>query len=342
MGKNLRVPGFCSGVILTFGLCFFVLFAFCACKSENNVSEEKSKLSVACYNAQTFFDSKTEGTEYSAFKQSDVWSEEKYKSRLERLCTVMKELDTDIFVLEEIENKAVMFDIFNQLADGSWNSSSLWLYAAFAKQDDNSIGVGLFSRYPLEKVRMHDLDVRTLSESQPKGRPVLEVSVNADGREIQLFVNHWKSKSSGAFDSAIWRACQEALLCSLIDGSQNYLALGDFNKDILEFPLTNEKGTFKVHLQGIKASADVFSPWLARDMTSGGEVPLTSDKGSYYYQGKWERIDHIFSGRELEIKNFSVSARSPWCDENGLPLAYNIYTGSGFSDHLPIMCNVYF
>ena len=159
-------------------------------------------------------------------------------------------------------------------------------------------------------------------------------------------VNHWKSKSGGQEKTEIWRNYQEKTLSKLFSQCRQegfeVFACGDFNKDILEFPLTNEKGTFKVHLQGIKASADVFSPWLARDMTSGGEVPLTSDKGSYYYQGKWERIDHIFSGRELEIKNFSVSARSPWCDENGLPLAYNIYTGGGFSDHLPIMCNVYF
>ena len=43
-------------------------------------------------------------------------------------------------------------------------------------------------------------------------RPIMEVNLDVGGRNVILFVNHWKSKSGGEEESEIWRDWQETLL----------------------------------------------------------------------------------------------------------------------------------
>ena len=76
----------------------------------------KSRVSIACWNVQTFFDAVSDGNEYTDFKNSSKWTKEKYSKRLDTLCEVMTTINPDIMVLEEIENEAVVQDIVNNLA----------------------------------------------------------------------------------------------------------------------------------------------------------------------------------------------------------------------------------
>jgi len=65
--------------------------------------------------------------------------------------------------------------------------------------------------------------------------------------------------------------------------------------------------------------------------------------GSYAYRGNWETIDHIllspgfFNGSGWEYTAFSVIDHTPFSNEAGFPNSFNPRTGSGVSDHLPIM-----
>ncbi|AEJ18521.1 endonuclease/exonuclease/phosphatase family protein [Gracilinema caldarium] len=65
--------------------------------------------------------------------------------------------------------------------------------------------------------------------------------------------------------------------------------------------------------------------------------------GSYAYHGTWESIDHIllspgfFNGIGWEYTAFSVIDYTPFSNEAGYPNSFNPRTGSGVSDHLPIM-----
>jgi endonuclease/exonuclease/phosphatase family metal-dependent hydrolase len=67
--------------------------------------------------------------------------------------------------------------------------------------------------------------------------------------------------------------------------------------------------------------------------------------GSYAYRGSWETIDHIllspgfFNGTGWEYTGFSVIDCTPFCNETGFPNSFNPRTGSGVSDHLPIMAD---
>jgi hypothetical protein len=65
--------------------------------------------------------------------------------------------------------------------------------------------------------------------------------------------------------------------------------------------------------------------------------------GSYYYQNKWETIDHfllsgpLFDGAEWDFDSAAVINQPPFTNDKGAPAAYNPRTGSGLSDHLPLV-----
>ncbi|MDY4832156.1 MAG: hypothetical protein SO161_06455, partial [Treponema sp.] len=151
-----------------FLFCFFklIIWIFClgGCCASNNVSNCDSGYScnvkMACWNVQAFFDAKKNGNEYSEFMKSEYWNNEKYIIRLERLCEVMISIDADIFVLEEVESIAVIQDISNYLTNNSWSNSKKWNYACFSRNSGSSIGCAVFSRFPINELKVHNVDVR--------------------------------------------------------------------------------------------------------------------------------------------------------------------------------------
>lgn len=106
------------------------VLAFFSCSGGNiggecnrQKTEKAASLRIVNWNVQTFFDAQCDGNEYSEFIKSRRWGEEPYKERLRRLCSVIRELDADVFVMEELESASVMHDISNFLA-GEWNVKS--------------------------------------------------------------------------------------------------------------------------------------------------------------------------------------------------------------------------
>ena len=291
---------------------------------------------IVTWNTQTFFDAVKDGTEYAEFRSSKSgWSRDAYTARLDRLCAVIRKLDADIYVFEEIENEGILYDISNRLADSAWNVSRAWRYAAFAKHDGDAIGCAVLSRIPLGAMSVHALDIRT-DGIQPQMRPLMQVTVNGRNRTLELFVNHWKSKSGEKSSTETWRTWEESVLAGRItrlpDGA--VLACGDFNRDISGF-VTGADGTViltYVSPDGMK-KITASSPWLT-------EQP--QEQGSYVYSGTWEKIDHFFSSGKAQIRSFRAESEGEWTDGNGRPAKYRIYTGSGYSDHLPVSAEVTF
>jgi len=79
-----------------------------------------------------------------------------------------------------------------------------------------------------------------------------------------------------------------------------------------------------------------YSPWFAE--LGNGET-----SGSYYYKSDWETIDHFllsphfFNGTGWDYENARILNFPPFTGAKGTPAAYNPKTGSGLSDHLPLM-----
>lgn len=332
---------------LIFLIVLCVLLESCSFNNSTGSAEDSKggnrKVSLACWNAQTFFDAQIDGIEYEDYRNYSKWSKEKYLKRLGRLCDVMTAMNPDIFVLEEIENTSVIQDISNQLAGKNWNQKNNWNYACFARETGASIGCAVFSRFPLEEMKVHSLDIRTQNDVQPSSRPVLEVSININGEKIVLFVNHWKSKSGGEDETEIWRDWQESVCSRLAgksttDGNLRMVFCGDFNRDATDFcrVYNGNAVTDKILLRGTSKKIKVFLPWFN---SYGG---YSTEIGSYYYEDSWERIDHIFTAGNLLLSAFSPRAEEPWCFSNSIPNSYKIYSGEGFSDHIPLMCILVF
>lgn len=291
-------------------------------------------VSLVCWNVQTFFDAVTSGTEYKEFKNSERWNKEKYIKRLEKLCDLMKTLNPDIFVMEEIENEAVVQDIVNTLAGNSWDQKKSWKYTCFVKESGSAIGCAVFSRYELSRLRTHSLDIRTQTEEQPSSRPLMELSVFIGDKELELFVNHWKSKSGGEEETEIWRDWQELVLAEAAMSVEPMplVICGDFNRSAEDFILLQNDKKENVSLRGQEKSFAIYSPWFRSD------GKFSTDKGSYFYNNEWERIDNIFIAGDVSVQSFCPVADAPLADEEGIPIPYKLYSGEGYSDHLPLKC----
>lgn len=320
---------------LLFFLSLFLLFTGC-------VQAETKTLSLVSWNVQTFFDAETEGTEYSDYQSAARWSKDKYLVRLKRLCEVIKTLNADIFVLEEIENEAVLYDISNLLAGNSWKESNNWNYGCFAKDDYAAIGIGVISRYPLRDLKTHTMDIRVQKETQPSTRPLLQVTADINGFDLTIFAAHWKSKVGGEDESEIWRDWQEGVLANVMLKSIPAAAIvcGDFNRDAADFVVTFDgtvRGANTVLRAPTEFGADtvvVYNPWF------DAYGSFSTDLGSYFFDNKWERIDQIFAYGKVKLSSFSPRAEEPWANGEGKPVGYKIFTGEGYSDHLPLMCSL--
>ncbi len=303
---------------------------------EEEAKTSSGNITFCCWNAQTFFDAVTDGTEYTDFQSSEKWTKEKYSKRLDSLCEIMTTLNPDIMVLEEIENEAVVQDITNRLS--SWDKNKSWQYACFAKENGSAIGCAVFSRLELTSLKVHSLSVNIFEEKQPSERPLLEVCVNTGEKSFLLFVCHWKSKTGGALETEIWRDWQESILagrlCECKSAGMSAVVCGDFNRNAEDFILLpKKKGSANMMLRCIDGNnAFVYSPWIMSD----GQVK--KDAGSYVYKDEWERIDNIFSFGDIIISRFQVMAIPPVSDEEGKPIPYKMYTETGYSDHLPLKC----
>lgn len=319
----------------------FVSVIFLGCK-DIFASEEKKKIdnsySMVSWNVQTFFNAIPDGTEYSDFLKTEDWTESKYRTRLTRLCECIESFNADILVLQEIESDAVIYDIVNNLRIQS-NLSLSYKYATFSKEENSSLGCAVLSRVPILSCEIHHIDIRDITLMQPSMRPLMEVLFDGG---LTVFVVHWKSKS-GTDNTDFWRSWQENLLATRINelGSECFIACGDFNKNIDEFSHLQEEVCLtkenvnkpNIFLTGEK-NIFVYSPWL------NDESKNTYSVGSYFYDGSWEYIDNFFSGSEVCLSDFSPIKIGSHVTDEGKPYRYSIYSGQGYSDHLPIKATI--
>lgn len=312
-----------------------LLLGLSACGSDG----EAESLRLVSWNVQTFFDAERDGCEYKDFVTDKRWGEAAYRERLKRLCSSLAELDADVLVLEEIENEAVLQDISNFLCS-VWMPGKRYRQAAFCKEAGGSLGCAVLSRYPLEGLSSQGLEARAVSgkssfRKNPPLRPLMSVRVVKNGKSLILLVNHWKSMSGGEAESEVWREAQEGMLARSLESLEGrpVLACGDFNRDIRDF--AGGDGGLIVLRSGDKGTP-VQSPWFAGD---GGLV----EPGSYHYKEEWSRIDGFLYSGGLVLEDFRPETDGPWCQKDDkIPKKYKVWSGWGYSDHLPISCTVRF
>jgi hypothetical protein len=302
-------------------------------------SPAPAALSVLSWNVEALFDGQDDGVEYAEYRAAQGWNEEKFRSRLTAIAKAFAGMEggsPDVAVFIELENQRVLDSLAEKAEFG-------YLQGYFAKKDGQALGTGVLSRYPVTKMLSHGY-------SQDGGnipRPISEVWIEARGEEFVILVCHWKSRLGKPEVSRALRNDAAALIRRISEDIRAereaegktavpILLAGDFNQTAAEFfaddfpfPVTRNREDFR---QSRPDEPLFWTPW---------DTEL--DGGSYYYKGKWESIDHFFlsgaffDGTAWDYGGIKALTGAPWTGTNGFPQSFNPRTGSGLSDHLPLV-----
>lgn len=200
----------------------------------------------------------------------------------------------------------------------------------------------LFSRFPIKDLRSHPT---------PSARAILEVTVDADGSPLTLFVNHWKSGAGSTETEAVRRQNAQTLRKRLDeilrkDPNADLLIAGDLNSHYNQKQRYRQMRTTGINdilgSQGNELAIrgkdrDLYNLWF--------ELP-SDQRGSDTYTGEWGTLMHLILSRGLYdlngvqyIDNSFAVMKFPGLNANALGVPNRWSRGKvpgGFSDHFPL------
>jgi endonuclease/exonuclease/phosphatase family metal-dependent hydrolase len=347
-------------------LAVVLVLAGCAGRGGNTVSETAG-LTIMTWNVHNLFDGEDNGDEYGEFLQSAGWSKEKYMGRINSITAAIGKIEPgpDIIVFQEIESLNVLEDLAISMARGySWGH--------FANNPGSAIGLGILSRLPMPEAAAHSITIG--GETSP--RPVLEARVQTEYGEFVVFACHWKSKIGGDdVTERVRRACARVILRRIRElwndePGLGVIVAGDLNENHDEFFRRNggsicallPDDPYCARLAGFTGADSGRNSGLQKDfiVVSGNKPPSPAhfpdevlalfspwmdgiENGSYFYKNNWETIDHFlisgqfFDNSGWEYETAFTANFEPFTGGSGTPVSYNLRTGSGLSDHLPLL-----
>ena len=325
---------------------------------ERGFSQEKEYkiISIAFYNVENLFD-----TEDNPFtfdddrtpKGDDVWTQEKYQDKVQKLARVITEIGFDttnqppaIVGVCEVENRGVLEDLINEPKLKQYNYGIVH----YNSPDRRGIDVALLYRkdiFKLENSVSHELLIYNSKEPDKRvyTRDQLVVSGNIDGEKLHFIVNHWPSRSGGETASSYKREKAAALNKIILDSIfkkeplARVISMGDFNDDP-----TNK--SFKEVLK-TKADATGLNP---HQLYNPMEPMLKKGMGTLAYRDGWNLFDQILVSGALTTKDYSgfqfykagIFNKKYLITKNGQYKGYPFrsygYSGyqGGYSDHFPV------
>jgi exonuclease III len=260
---------------------------------------------VSTYNAENFFDAKKDGSEYKEFIPSKYgWSAEEAENKFKNILRVVKDLNSSIIALQEVENEALLTRLKNELG---------FAYHAFSKNKNSATGIGLISKHKISKNESFSL------KGYDKFRPILHAKVDIEGKLVSFWINHFPSlKNKESFRAAY----SNALKHYVVNNSEKaYILLGDFNAPDYEHSRLGE--VFRNEVRNL---------WL--------ELPKKS-RWSHIYKESRDMLDMILPSNKFFENNsvfsytngsFEVFKREYLLNSKGKPKGNFM----GFSDHLPL------
>lgn len=309
---------------------------------------------IATYNVENLFDTNDDGNEYEQYipNTSWGWNDTMYRIKLRNTARVIHDIGADIIGLEEIESETALKDLKAEL-----NRQGLYYpYYAFSRSKNTTVSVALLSRYPIVSTLNH-----SVSENR-KFRDIMEVKLDIEGKNLRIFVNHWKSKS-GPESMRVLSAKVLAKRLTMLDPHEPFILLGDFNSHYEEYRTFVRERKFN-DTDGITGINHVLKTIDANEnpvsydslkTCSGCLYNLWYDLGeserwSHQYRKHDEALDNIIispslaDGKGIEYVRGSMRRFSPsylfrngkiyrWQQSRTYP---KHHLGEGYSDHLPI------
>jgi endonuclease/exonuclease/phosphatase family metal-dependent hydrolase len=341
---------------------------------EEKTAEQSNPLSLAImtWNLQALFDGTEMGNEYDEYREAAGWSEEKYSGRLNAIAKAIDGMDRrpDLIALQEVESGTVLEDLAAALSSQGYG----WTH--FAGLPGMSLGLGILSRFPLGEAKAHSVNIDGDAAPRPMlelriapdggnelalfichwksklgGEDATEATRRASARIILRRIRELAEHEADLpvivmgdlnenYDEFYRRS--GSVISALLPDDPRSAGIAGFYEIDDEDPADPRElqRDFLVICKGKPPAARYFpenvvtlySPWT-------NEL----ENGSYYYKNAWETIDHfllsphLFDKAGWEFTNCVVVDSPPFTNSGGHPAAYNPRTGSGLSDHLPLL-----
>jgi endonuclease/exonuclease/phosphatase family metal-dependent hydrolase len=244
----------------------------------------------------------------------------------------LREVNADVFALQEIESLPVL-DGFNSRYLGTMKYRYRILIDSF---DPRKIDVAILSRFPIISVQSHRHERNASNSAWLFSRDCLIVTLDVEGKELILYINHFKSMMEGREETHDRRKEQVDRVAAILDErwqtkkyKGNFIVLGDFN----DYPEGNTALTSLIQHPGLENVVKR----LPQD-----------DRWTHFYSGskEYKQLDFILLSKSLAL----INPGAPAIMRKGLPLRAKNYTGPRFpkvgedgpkaSDHAPVFIDI--
>lgn len=303
---------------------------------------------------------------------SNWYSDKMYQKKAESLMEAVRMAGSpDVVAMQEMEsagNKSRSLEILKPYAQ-----TLGYKYFALGLQNPKnpvSVTTAVMSKYPIVKNENLDFTMSgsqfasanheddSVAELNSSARDPQVVTIDVEGNPIRLYTAHWKSRRGDRDSGNAMRNAVAELIKKDIDKQSasnpnlDVLVLGDFNSDYNETPLQNGMNSTddKNNLKSDLTSDKMYNLWF--------ELP-TSERCSYMHSGELQCLDHmlvnsrLFDGKGVDLvedsflvvgHNGGEAAQKLLRSDGRTPNRWGMqrnnnrsfFTGTGFSDHLPL------
>jgi len=227
----------------------------------------------------------------------DIYDEESKRITAKSI----REVDADIFALQEIESLPVQERFAERYLAGRGYRYRLVIDG----NDPRFIDVGVLSKYPIAAIRTHRHERNNANTARLFSRDCLEVDIDVDGKTLTLFINHFKSMVEGRGATRARRLEQATRVAALVDAAQqadgytgNLIVLGDLND-----------------YYGVGTGLAPLLDHPGLENVLGRLIPEHQWTHFFARAGEYRQLDYVLLSAELAAAN----ANSPGVMRRGLP-----------------------
>lgn len=183
------------------------------------INSYAKEFTVLSYNVENLFDLKKQNTEYKEYipNTKSKWNKRNFDIKLSNIVKVLKNTNSDIIALQEIENEDIVRKLQKKLP--------LYKYYTFSKYKNSSIGLAFLSK--IEIIKNEQINV---SFKRRIYRPILESTFKINNIKFKIFNNHWPSKRvPESFRIKYAKKLKDRI--NKLPRDYDYILIGDFNSN---------------------------------------------------------------------------------------------------------------
>lgn len=307
---------------------------------------------VAFWNMENLFDAIDDPEKDDAEFLPDgskEWTEERLDKKLYNMSRLIQSMNDqngpDILGICEVENKAVV----QQMVD-KFLSDKKYIVVHDDSPDNRGIDVALIFNYEkFNFVSSESLTVE-LPDKYPTRNILHAVLKTATDDTLNLFVNHWPSRSGGEAKSEKNRVAAASVLKQRSDELFNenlnsrIIIMGDFNDEPENTSISNTlNATAFICKEGEQINTGVYE---YPELLNLSYQKFNEDEGSYKYKDDWNMLDQIIVSNKMAEDyqcgsftiykpDFIVTYSGKYAGTPFPTYGGNRYLG-GYSDHFPV------